>query len=176
MTDHAARALKRTHEKGGDTVDAREFDARETFPGLPFDVVVTHVLREKNLPDPADLATLRAVSRGMRDAVDITERQLKEMSNDEARNQQLLSALLRLHRRGLLAHKEYLCEAAASRGLFAELKLFHQLGFPWDKWTCGRAAFGRHFELLKWLRDKGCPWEAWTCRGAATSGNLEKLQ
>ena len=40
------------------------------IPGLPFDVAVSIV--EKHLPDPADLAVLRAVSRGMRDAVDAT--------------------------------------------------------------------------------------------------------
>jgi hypothetical protein len=38
------------------------------IPGLPFDVAVSLV--EKHLPDPADLAVLRAVSKGMRDAVD----------------------------------------------------------------------------------------------------------
>ncbi len=50
----------------------RDLDAQAgvVIPGLPFEVVVTHVLREENLPDPADLAVLRGVSRGMRDAVD----------------------------------------------------------------------------------------------------------
>ena len=45
------------------------------FPGLPFDVAVSLV--EKHLPDPADLAVLRAVSKGMRDAVDATGRKVK---------------------------------------------------------------------------------------------------
>jgi len=39
----------------------RSLDAQAgvVIPGLPFEVVVTHVLREENLPDPADLAVLR---------------------------------------------------------------------------------------------------------------------
>ena len=45
------------------------------FLGLPFDVAVSLV--EKHLPDPADLAILRAVSKGMRDAVDATGRKLE---------------------------------------------------------------------------------------------------
>ena len=36
------------------------------IPGLPFDVAGSIV--EKHLPDPADLAALRAVSKGMRSA------------------------------------------------------------------------------------------------------------
>jgi hypothetical protein len=42
---------------------------------LPFDVAVSLV--EKHLPDPADLAVLRAVSKGMRDAVDATGRKVR---------------------------------------------------------------------------------------------------
>ena len=46
------------------------------MPGLPFDVAVSLV--QKHLPDPADLAVLRAVSKGMRDAVDATGRKVEE--------------------------------------------------------------------------------------------------
>jgi hypothetical protein len=50
----------------------RDLDAQAgvAIPGLPFDVAVSLV--EKHLPDPADLAVLRAVSKGMRVAVDAT--------------------------------------------------------------------------------------------------------
>jgi hypothetical protein len=48
-----------------------------SFPGLPFDVAVSIV--KKHLPDPADLAVLRAVSKGMRDAVDATGRKVEEV-------------------------------------------------------------------------------------------------
>ena len=37
------------------------------IPGLPFDVAVSLV--EKHLTDPADLAVLRAVSKGMREGL-----------------------------------------------------------------------------------------------------------
>jgi hypothetical protein len=49
---------------------------------LPFDVAVSIV--EKHLPDPADLAVLRAVSKGMRDAVDATGRKIEEFGEDVA--------------------------------------------------------------------------------------------
>ena len=54
----------------------RDLDSQAgvAIPGLPFDVAVSLV--EKHLPDPADLAVLRAVSRGMRDAVDVTGRKV----------------------------------------------------------------------------------------------------
>ena len=52
------------------------------FPGLPFDVAVSIV--EKHLPDPADLAVLRAVSKGMRDAVDATGRKVQEFGEEDA--------------------------------------------------------------------------------------------
>ena len=61
----------------------RDLDAQAgvAIPGLPFDVAVSIV--EKHLPDPADLAVLRAVSRGMRAAVDATGREVKKKSPAE---------------------------------------------------------------------------------------------
>ena len=55
----------------------RDIDAQAgvAFPALPFHLAVSLV--EKHLPDPADLAVLRAVSRGMRDAVDATGRKVE---------------------------------------------------------------------------------------------------
>ena len=61
------RARKRMRED----LDAQ---AGVAFPGLPFDVAVSLV--EEHVPDPADLAVLRAVSHGMRDAVDATGRKI----------------------------------------------------------------------------------------------------
>tara|TARA_B110000977_G_scaffold201885_1_gene299793 strand:- start:18018 stop:18338 length:321 start_codon:yes stop_codon:yes gene_type:complete len=49
------------------------------IPNLPFEVVVSHVFREENLPDPADLSRIRGVSRGMRDAVDATGQEIEEL-------------------------------------------------------------------------------------------------
>ena len=62
----------------------RDLDAQAgvAFLGLPFDVAVSIV--EKHLPDPADLAVLRAVSRGMRAAVDATGRKAEEFKEGAA--------------------------------------------------------------------------------------------
>ena len=48
----------------------RDTNPQEAFPGLPQDVVVTHILRSDI--DPIVLARLKAVSRAMRDAVERT--------------------------------------------------------------------------------------------------------
>ena len=62
----------------------RDLDAQAgvAIPGLPFDVAVSLV--EKHLPDPADLAVLRAVSKGMRAAVDATGRKVKGFGEKDA--------------------------------------------------------------------------------------------
>ena len=82
------RARKRTRD-----LDAQ---AGVAFPGLPFDVAVSLV--EKHLPDPADLAVLRAVSKGMRDAVDATGRKVEEFGQYDAADRGYLSTLKCLRR------------------------------------------------------------------------------
>ena len=81
------------------------------IPGLPFDVAVSLV--QKHLPDPADLAVLRVVSRGMRDAVDATGRKMEEFKEDDAVERGYLSTLKCLRRRGRLSDERLLCAAAA---------------------------------------------------------------
>ena len=77
------RARKRKRED-------RDAQAGVAFPGLPFDVAVSIV--EEHVPDPADLAVLRGMSRGMRDAVDATERKVEEeMYEDHAARRGFLS-------------------------------------------------------------------------------------
>ena len=172
-------ARKRKHQSG-DAVDARARSAPVAFPRLPFDVVVTHVLRETNFPDPADLAVLRAVSREMRDAVDAslaaTGRELRELDDQAATTRGVLSAVTRLKRRGLLKHDVWLSCAAARSGALEKLKTFREVGFPWGSQTCAYAAKGGHLKVLKWLRKNGCPWNDWTCRNAAWGGHLEVLK
>ena len=79
---HAASALMVAEALRGVETRARKrkrdlaAQAGVAIPGLPFDVAVSLV--EKHLPDPADLAVLRAVSKGMRDAVDATGRKVQE--------------------------------------------------------------------------------------------------
>ena len=69
------------------------------MPGLPFDVAVSIV--EKHLPDPADLAVLRAVSKGMCAAVDATGRKVEELEENDAAWRGYVRTLKCLRRRGL---------------------------------------------------------------------------
>ena len=128
------------------------------IPGLPFDVAVSIV--EKHLPDPADLAVLRAVSRGMRAAVDATGRKVEEFKKDDAVERGYVSTLKCLRRRGRLSDVRLLCAAAARVGDLEGLKALRRAeNFPWGVSTCGFAALGGHLEVLKWARENGCPWD-----------------
>ena len=86
----------------------RKLDAQAGvgFPGLPFEVVVTHVLRKENLPDPADLCRLRGVSRALRDAVHATGRRIMDPGEGAACILGYLTTLRCQQRRGLLSRKE----------------------------------------------------------------------
>ena len=126
------------------------------IPGLPFDVAVSLV--EKHLPDPADLAVLRAVSKGMRDAVDATGRKVEQFGEDDAVERGYVSTLKCLRRRGRLSDERLLCAAAARVGDLEALKALRRAeNFPWDERTCAYAAKGGHLEVLKWARENGCP-------------------
>ena len=158
----------------------RVFEAAQlaiAIPNLPFDVVVSHVFREKHLPDPADLAVLRVVSRGMRAAVDATGRKVKEFGQYDAVERGYVSTLKCLRRRGRLSDERLLCAAAARSGDLEALKALRLVeNFPWGVLTCANAAKGGHLEVLKWARENGCPWNEWTCSGAAKGGHLEVLK
>ena len=78
----------------------RDAHAGVAFPALPFDVAV--FLVEKHLPDPADLAVLRAVSKGMRAAVDATGRKIEGFGENDAAERGYVSTLKCLRRRGKL--------------------------------------------------------------------------
>ena len=58
--------------------------ARMDISSLPLDVFSTHILSSEFLPETADLGRLRAVNKGMRDAVDATGREIKKLSDREA--------------------------------------------------------------------------------------------
>jgi hypothetical protein len=156
----------------------RDLDAQAgvAFPGLLFDVVVAHVLREEHLPDPADLAVLRAVSKGMRDAVDATGRKVEKCREEDAAELGYLSTLKCLRRRGVLKDERLLCAAAARSGQLEALKALRAENFPWNTATCEFAAKGGHFEVLKWARENDCPWNEWTCACAAKYGHLDVLK
>jgi hypothetical protein len=116
MVTEAARGVGTRARKRRRDLDAQ---AGVAFPGLPFDVAVSLV--EKHLPDPADLAVLRAVSKGMRDAVDATGRKVEEFGEENATERGYLSTLKCLRRRGRLKGRaspvRCRCEDWRSRGI-----------------------------------------------------------
>ena len=154
----------------------RDLDAQVgvAIPGLTFDVAV--FLVEKHLPDPADLAVLRAVSKGMRDAVEATGRKVEEFGQYDAVERGYVRTLKCLRRRGRLSYECLLCAAAARVGDLEALKALRAENFPWDALTCMRAAKGGHLEILKWARENDCPWDEMTCTYAAYGGQLEVLK
>ena len=158
------------------TTPASLADPQAAIPDLPDHLVVTHVLRSENFDDPADLARLRVVSRGMRDAVAATGLAFEELDEDEAVELGCVSALQRMQRGGRLSRRELLCAAAARSGQLEELKVLRADGCPWDWQTCRAAAKGGHLEVLQWLRANDCPWDEDMCEGAAEGGHLEVLQ
>jgi hypothetical protein len=122
-------------------------------------ISTTHILRSDFLPEPGDLGRLRAVSRGMRDAVDATGREIKKLSDDEALDLGYVSLLKDRHSRGLLSAYRYHfpCTAAARNGDLQELKALRADEWPWNQWTCAHAAKGGHLEVLKWAARERLP-------------------
>ena len=123
---HASRTLDMASDAGA--TGARDPDAGvTTFEQLPRDVK-NEILGPTNLPEPADLGRLRAVSHWMRAAVDATGREIKEVSDKEAAKLGYVSLLKDRLSRGVLDYtgylKGYLCEAAARKGDLEELKAF----------------------------------------------------
>ena len=150
--------------------------ARKDISSLPLDVISTHILSSEFLQEIADLGRLRAVSKGMRDAVDATGREIEKLSDREAADLGHVSLLKDRHLRGLLENDNYLCPAAAKGGHLEVLKWLRENGCPWDEETCRYAAYGGHFEVLKWARANDCPWNEYTCAYAAKGGHLEVLK
>ena len=95
--DEATQAVARTRD-WFDAIDR----ACYALPFLPRDVL-PFILCEENLPDPADLASLRSVSRAMRFAVDGSGRSVKEMDQSQAARRGCLAALKRNRTRAMLA-------------------------------------------------------------------------
>ena len=138
---------------------ALQHDAGDAFAALPAHVLITHVLSSGNLPDPSDLARLRAVSREMRDAVAATGREVYELGAEKAIELGDLSGMQLLHQRGDLDDElsDGLCTLAAEAGQHEILKWLRENDFPWDLETCRYAAAGGHLEVLQWARANGCP-------------------
>ena len=168
MVAEATRSVDTRARKRKRKLDAQ---AGVAIPGLPFDVTVSLV--EKHLPDPAAVAVLRVVSRGMRDAVDATGRKMEEFKEDDAVERGYLSTLKCLRRRGRLSDERLLCAAAARNGDLEELKAMRAENLPWGERTCAYAAKGGHLEMLKWARENDCPWDEKTRQCAASKGYVE---
>ena len=133
------------------------------------------LIKSDFLPEPADLARLRAVSAGVREAVDATGREIKEISDKEAVSLGYVSLLKDRHSRGVLRESEgwRLCAAAARNGDLEELKASRAEKFPWDWETCTYAAAHGHLEVLKWARANGCPWDRHTRQLEASKRYVE---
>ena len=166
---------------------AHQHDAGDAFAALPVHILITHVLSSGNLPDPSDLARLRAVSREMRDAVAVTGREVYELKAWKAIQLGDISGMQLLHHRGdldELMHQgsvlvnDYisLCTLAAKEEQLEILRWLRENDFPWDENTCEEAAGRGNLEVLQWLRANGCPWKGGTCWKAALGWHLEVLQ
>lgn len=158
-------------------------DAQDAIPGLPLDIVVTHVIGFVNLPDMKDLARFRAVSRSMCDAVASTGRQVKYFSTHTRNTQTHLvmrcrgsqGALQELHDRSRLC-VQIVCLNAAEGGQLDVLRWARANGCAWDERTCSWAAYAGHLDVVRWARANGCPLDKETCANAAEGGHLDVLQ
>ena len=175
------------------TVDFSNIDAGHAFAALPAHILITHILSSRNLPDPSDLARLRAVSREMRDAVVATGRRVYELNAENAIHFGELSGMRLLHQRGDLDQRvdlddgdeDYndpnddtfsLCTFAAKLGQLEVLKWLRENDSPWSERTSDEAACNGHLEVLQWARENGCPWDADTCELSASENGHKKLQ
>ena len=146
---------KQHHDTPVDTADAPG-----GFSSLPLDVISTHILRSDFLPEPGDLGRLRAVSRGMRDAVDATGREIKKLSDMDAVHLGYVSLLKDRHSRGLLKDECLVCGAAARSGQLEELKALRAK--KRERLPVGRADV---YAPTSRSRENGCPW--YKCRARA---------
>jgi hypothetical protein len=162
-----------TPTEGGAATPAHHVDAQEAFPGIPQDVVATHIFRSDS--DPIVLARLRAVNRAMRHAVDQTGLRVAEMTTWEAAELGFLETLQHKLEKGRL-DKWKVCEFAAKGGQLELLQWARANGCLWGNSTCTFAAQGGHLEVLQWARANGCRWDGDTCSMAAGKGHLEVLQ
>ena len=135
---------------------ATAHNAGEAIPGLPQDVVVTHILRSDT--DPIVIARLRAVSRPMRDAVDQTRLFVEEMPTARAAELGCLDTLHHQLLKGRLS-KSIVCEFAAHGGHLEVLKWLRANGCQWDADVCAAAAEKGHHAVLRWARANGYPWD-----------------
>ena len=133
---------------------AHQRDTGDAFAALPAHILITHVLSSRNLPDPSDLARLRAVSREMRDAVAATGRDVYPLGALGAKKVIELGDLSALQ----LMHQH---DELDQRG---DLDSGDEDYNDYDKYNddtfslCTIAATEGQLEVLKWLRENDFPW------------------
>ena len=130
-------------------------DAREFFPVLVPQDIIDQIFSPANLPDPADLANLTAVNRGIRDAVVATGRKVEELNSVKAAELGCLRTLQCLLRQGRL-EKSLVCSAAARGGHLEELKWGIAEGCQYAEETHAAAASSGNLAVLQYLHGKGC--------------------
>ena len=133
-----------------------KLEEHEAFP-VPVEVVVTHIPGLDNLPNPADLARLRAVNHAMCDAIEATGREIKELDIESTVALGCLSDVQHLHHRQGRLDKRVVCEYAANYRQLEILQWARANGCPWDLQTCVNATFTHNFELLSWALANGAP-------------------
>jgi hypothetical protein len=150
-------------------------DAREFFPVLVPQDIIDQIFSPANLPDPADLANLTAVNRGIRDAVVATGRKVEELNSVKAAELGCLRTLQCLLRQGRL-EKSLVCSAAARGGHLEELKWGIAEGCQYAEETHAAAASSGNLAVLQYLHGKGCRANTKSCAAAALNGHLHVLK
>jgi len=152
---------------------------------IPYDVVALIVEQL----DKSELAWVRGVCRGMREAADRRWRVLRAGKNvprgmqnqcvpwkgwrgavQSVKRMQEVVPVTSRH------WKRVACNRIARYGCLAVLKWARENGCNWDSATCARAAGDGHLAVLKWARENGCIWDSDTCAWAAWNGHLAVLQ
>jgi len=127
------------------------------IPGLPRDVVLTHILASPTcIADPGDLARLSAVSRAMRHAVRETKRPVYELSCVYFC---ICLFFVLTHVWAIQMTRTcfiYRCNAAAARGDVDGLRCAIESGAPMDGDTCEIASSWNALTCLTLLHARGC--------------------
>ena len=168
-------------------------ETQEAIPGLPDDIIVTHILRYDYF-DAAERARLQSVSRGMRDAVTATDEAFSGLPNylvaahilakiniDDPADLARLRVVSHGMRGAVAAtgrrvEKSWLSDAVEIGCLSAVKRLQRRDGLSRQEYLCQAAARSGQLEELKALRAKGCRWDEYTCSAAAKGGQFEVLQ
>ena len=171
----ASGAAKRKRRRDTPENDAHQSDARDFLPVLLPQDIMDQILGQANLPDPLDLANLKAVNRGMRDAVVATGRKVQELDSAKAaelgclRSLQCLLRRDRLEKGRIFDHSKFTVSTFDIGARSGGANACHQS-------VCNLAARGGHLEVLKWAVANKCSYDELTHASAASGGNLEVLQ